>query len=127
MAYKFTGRIKKFTIKDLFYVDEPLQNNIIDKNNNSLYQYFCEFDVDNTIIIEDKEFGIAYNGKELDIVKVFRIFDKEMIEYLQTFQNEKFEIKYDYYVLDGNGEDRLAKSKDEKDSYNKIIKVTVLK
>ena len=51
MAYKFTGRIKKLGCE---------------KNNN-----FCEFYVDNSIIINNEEKGVAYNEKNELGVKDF--------------------------------------------------------
>ena len=131
MAYKFTGRIKKIGIKSIFHIECPIKNvrMEIEKNKvakSSLYNRYCEFDVDNSIMIEEKEYGVAYQGKELDIVEEFMNIEDNIFSLFQSCKDERFEIYYDYYIIDDNGEEKLAKTKREKDSFSKITKVTVL-
>lgn len=97
MAYKFSGRIKKFG-----YEQQGADN-------------FCEFDVDNTIKIGDKEQGVAFDGNNnLQIVPIFIKIDDSIFNVLLSCHDERFEIEYD----------DKTKSKNQEDT---IIKVTVLK
>ena len=81
MAYKFTGRIKKIGIE-----------------NNS---HFCEFYADNTIKINEREYGVAYcydDKKNIEIVTIPTFqFEKtnQVLNMLQSFHDERFEIEYD--------------------------------
>lgn len=103
MAYKFTGRIKSLGCGEQ------------GKNN------FCEFDVDNTIKLGDKECGVAYDdNNSLRIVPKFSGIDKSIFNVLLSCQNERFEIGYEKRKVRKN----KNKSKNKKDT---IIKVTVLK
>lgn len=105
MAYKFTGRIKSLGCGEQ------------GKNN------FCEFDVDNTIKISDKECGVAYDdNNNLRIVPKFSGIDKSIFNVLLSCKNERFEIGYIDENEGENGNDGEGKNK--KDT---IIKVTVLK
>ena len=97
MTYKFIGRIKKIGI------------NGCDR--------FCSFDVDNSIQILDKEYGVAYNNDnpaDIKIIRIPEIFNQiRLCKYhvLLSAINERFEVEYEC-----NQENKV-----------KITKVTVLK
>lgn len=120
MAYKFTGRIKKLGCE---------------KNNN-----FCEFYVDNSIIINNEEKGVAYNEKnEFKIVETFEKIDDKIFGIISGALQERFEIEFDAQVNpenQNNSDDNGGKASgnannpgadDGNNVEDRIIKVTILR